>query len=96
MAKVLRPAPVSTRQFAYDARERKFIGEISDTHGFGRVYDDAADEGLTLVSHRTGAEVVFAVWADRRDADGDVTSWELRPVREVGAMVGVTLVLFND
>lgn len=93
---ILRPARISTRQFTYDAQARKFIGEISSTHGFGRVYDDAADEGLTLVSCRTGAEVVFAVWEERRDdAENEITSWVLRPVGRPD-LDGATLVLFND
>jgi hypothetical protein len=88
---ILKPAPVSTRQLAYDATRKLFVGEISSTRGFGRVYDDACDEGLTLVSHLTGAEVVFAVWDKKRDAEGDVLSWELRSVDG-----RYTMTLFND
>jgi hypothetical protein len=88
----LRPAPVSTRQVLYDAQRRLFVADISDTHGFGRVYDDACDEGLTLVSHLTGKEVVFAVWNEARDGEGGVQYWLLRATDGSG----LTLKLFND
>lgn len=92
---ILRPAPVPTAQFNYVAAERKFVGEISSTHGFGRVYDDACDEGLTLVS-RTGREVVFVVDSVERESDGTVTKWTLRPADRAGATADLRVVLFND
>jgi len=76
---LLKPAQVSYKQFTYDAATATFSAEMSSTHGFGRVYDDAADEGLTVIG-RTGLPVVFAVWADHRDAEGDLTHWDLRAV----------------
>ena len=87
----LTPAPVSTRQFHYDPYTRHFVGFINDTHGLGRVYDDAADEGLTLVSSRTGAELVFVVTDETRDAVGDIRAWVLRSVDG-----RFTATLFND
>lgn len=86
----LSPARVSTRQFSYRPADRTFIGEISATNGFGRVYPDACDEGLTMVSHRTGTEKVFVVVNEERDREGDLTKWTLR------SRDGFTLVLFND
>ena len=77
---ILKPAPVSTRQFSWHGQEFEYVGEMSSTNGFGQVYDDACDEGLTLVSARTGQEVVFVVDHVERDADGDVRFWLLRPV----------------
>lgn len=74
----LRPAPVPMAQFSYHARTRQFIGEISSTHGFGRVWDDACDEGLTIVSP-TGREIVFVVGATVRDAEGEIAEWRLEP-----------------
>ena len=91
---ILHPAPVSTRQLTYDAAKNEFVGDISDTHGFGRVYDDACDEGLTLVSARTGREVVFVVTRTVRDNDGDVSFWLLAPA--VSAEPFYTIRLFND
>lgn len=91
MPATLKPAPVSTRQLTYNAATSTFIGEISDTHGFGRVYADACDEGLTLVSSRTGAELVFVVVDEQRDAEGDLQLWKLEAVGRPFRMT-----LFND
>lgn len=86
---VLKPRPVSSKQFTW--RGTYAIGDISDTHGFGRVYDDAVDEGLTVVSERTGRQVTFVVTEERRDAEGDIQLWELRSVCR-----NFTMTLFND
>lgn len=91
---ILRPAPVSTRQFTFDPTSRLFVGEMSSTNGFGRVYDDACDEGMTLFNPRTGCEVVFVVDRTDRDSDGDVTSWRLVPAQRNDAVAGV--IVFND
>jgi hypothetical protein len=104
---ILKPAPVSSRQFSWHGPRRfgdegEYVGEISSTNGFGRVYDDAADEGLTLVSARTGQEVVFVVDHTERDRDGDVLFWLLRPaVRHArpqnhAAIYRTTIRLYND
>lgn len=91
---VLHPNPISTRQLTFLATERRYVGEISSTHGFGRVYPDACDEGLTLVSATTGREVVFVVERTERDGEGDVRAWHLVPVDS--GVSDLTLVLFND
>ena len=96
MTTTLRPAPVGTGQFHYDAHTRTFTAEASDTNGLGRVWDDAADEGLTLVSSRTGRERVFVVTDEHRDADGDVTHWTLKSVTGRAVDAQYTLTLFND
>jgi hypothetical protein len=94
---LLKPAPVSLRQFNWHPAERKLTGEISSTHGFGRVYDDACDEGLTVVNPRTGVEVVFVVDYVERDAEGDVRWWTLRPAAPGHDLVhDITVTLFND
>ncbi len=93
MTKTLKPAPVSTRQLSWFADERRYVGEISSTNGFGRVYDDACDEGLTLVSARTGNEQVFVVADVDVDSEGDVRFWTLKPVDR---HLDVSVTLFND
>jgi lysophospholipid acyltransferase (LPLAT)-like uncharacterized protein len=88
---VLKPAPVATSQFMYDTVTRTFSAEISSTNGFGRVYDDAADDGLTLVSTKTGKEIVFVVSDVHRDREGDLTHWDL-----VAVGAPFRMVVFND
>jgi len=94
MTTTLNPKPVSTNQFHYDSVGREYVGEMSSTNGFGRVYDDACDEGLTLVSSRTGKSVVFVVDATIRDAEGDIEYWMLVPATERSLRISVRL--FND
>ena len=89
----LAPAPVSTRQLRWDASERHFTADMSDLHGFGRVWADSCDTGLTLVSAKTGAEVVCVVTYENVDADGDTRYWILKPV---SVREHFTVTIFND
>jgi hypothetical protein len=77
---VLTARPVSTRQFSYDAASSTFSAEVSSTNGLGRVYADACDVGLTLVSSRTGRSIVFVVTGEDRDGEGDLRAWHLAAV----------------
>ena len=59
-----------------------FVCEASDlTRGgslsFGRLYDDACDVGLVLISHKTGLAHSFYLAATERDMDNDVRWWDL-------------------
>lgn len=94
---LLKPAPVSTRQLSYSPATRTFIGEISSTNGFGQVWDDSTDEGLTLVS-TTGTEVVYVVQdVDVDKREGEVRSWTLIPAAGQDARAnGTSIKLFND
>lgn len=94
---ILKPAPISTSRFTYDKRNNRFIACASDLGPapFGRVFDDACDEGLTLVSARTGHEVVFVVQHEGRNADGELTYWELSPAAPADRACG-DIVLYND
>ncbi len=90
MITTLKPAPVSIRQFSYSAASGTFTADISSTNGLGRVFDDACDEGLTMIG-ANGREVVFVVQGVHQDSEGEITHWTLRPLNEL-----FTLVLFND
>lgn len=91
---LLKPVPVSTSRLSWDPVRREFSAELSDLGGrFGRVWDDSCDEGLTLVSVRTGREVVCAVDSDFRDPDSTVRWWVLKPVERGHAW---SVVVFND
>jgi hypothetical protein len=66
-------ARVSTDRFTYDAAQNIFIGEASDLLDFRT--------SVTLVSHKTGAEVEFTVESTQRDeAEGELLGWILKPV----------------
>ena len=92
---LLKPSRVSTDRLTFCREEWLLVAEMSDLPGFGRVWDDACDEGLTLVSHRTGREVVYAVNHIERDDEGDLLYWDLRPVDHRDNSLP-TLRVFND
>ena len=97
---ILSPAPVSTDRFSFDLNDRVFTAELSDLgrdFRFGRVYDDACDVGLTLVSTRTGRRVVFAIENEIRDREGELLWIDLRPadLREA-QILRCNIRLFND
>lgn len=95
MNKTLRPNPTSSRQFNWNGETDTYSAEMSELGGFGRVYEDACDEGLTIVSALTGTEVVFAV--DHTETrDGEVVAWHLVPVTPVGTGRTVKVVVWND
>lgn len=89
---LLKPNRTSTKAFTYTPSTRHFTACISDTNGMGRVWDDACDTGLTLVSSRTGREIVFVV-TDMETREGDTMLWHLRPV---DSSCPYRLTLFND
>jgi len=66
----------------------------------GRVFDDSCDEGFTLISHRTGREIVVCHnHVERRD--GDLLYSDFHPATELaaiarGAAPTVTLRIYND
>lgn len=106
---LLHPNPVSTDRFTFDHDTRTFVAEASDfgslrdrlaTNGlvgpFGRVYDDACDIGLTLVSHVSGTRVVFAVEHEERDREGDLLYWDLLPAQLHERTAGLKVRIFND
>ena len=78
---LLNPAPVKSSLFTWHPGSRMFSAEMSDLPGFGRVWDDACDEGLTLVSDRLPGQpsIVLTVEHEERDVDNDVRWWDLRP-----------------
>jgi len=96
MATTISPL-VSTRQFTF-TQEDGFVSELSSV-AIGRVFADSCDEGLTLVSHKTGAERVFSVKSETRDEEGGLLFLTLVEVcPRTGCMVpgGFQMTLFND
>jgi hypothetical protein len=95
----------TTRGFSYNKDTKVLVGEAStvsagDKHPlFGRVYDDAVDEGFILKSHKTGKEITFVV--DKIDAKkGEIKSWSLVPIdRKTGRRdksLNFKVLVFND
>lgn len=96
----------STKLFSYDARRKEFYTEMSTLEAsaterrvFSQIYEDACDEGLTLVSHATGKEVDYVVSKIKRK-ENEIQSWELIPIaksiRRVRQCAGTRIIIFND
>lgn len=94
---LLKPAPVSTERLTHVAAENMLAACASDLPEFERVWDDACDVGVTVVSHRTGREVVYAVEEQVRDGEGDTLYWMLQPASLADQRAGLPgLQVFND
>lgn len=94
---LLKPAPVSTERLLHVPSEGVLVAEASELPEFERVWDDACDVGLTVVSHRTGTEVVYAVEEIARDSEGDILYWMLEPAKRTERTANLpTLQVFND
>ena len=94
---ILEPSPISTERFTYVPAQNMLVACASDLGSLrlGRVYDDACDVGMTLISHRTGKRIVFAEGATVRDAEGDVQYTDFHPARP-GEWAAGTVRIFND
>lgn len=94
---LLNPGPyVHVSQLFWHPETRTFCADISDIGGrFGRVWDDACDEGFTLVSRYSGKDqIVFAV--DHTEVrEGDVMYWDLKPAK-TGLTVPFNVRIYND
>ena len=94
---LMRPNPIHSSRLTWNAEQLRFEGEMSDIGGFGRVYRDACDEGLTLISRHDGREVVFYVDLTERDSDNDVLYWDLLPVLPGdGGRIPFAIRIYND
>ena len=94
---LLKTSPISTARFDYNG-SGLFLADASDfgPNGLpvGRVYDDAIDLGFTLVSSKTGREVVLVHAETVRNADGDVLYDAFVPAEPGSPNVAVHV--FND
>lgn len=89
----------STNQFTWTSETKSFSAFLSDfkpyQEVFGRVYDDACDEGFVLVSHKTGKEMTFGVYHQEYD-DGDLKFIKLIPVKRSDRELVNYVIMFND
>ena len=93
----------STAFFSFDPVKGTFSTEASDlgrTRVHGQLYDDAADLGFLLESHKTHMRVPFVHVRTERDREGEVVAdhYEVtsEAVRHDGKLKGLKVVVFND
>jgi len=95
---------ISTDRFLYSKETKTFVIDISDlgsTYVFDRIYSDAADEGITLYSEKSGLEATYYLDHCNYDhIEGEVVSWELKPttetIRKHPQLRDTTVLIFND
>lgn len=96
----------SHREFMFDKERNQFSAEMSMLSSgstievLGRIYDDAADIGLTIRSERTGQHATYYLHGTVKDDEGDIQYWELWPttetLRQNPQLSGTKVVIFND
>ena len=69
---LLRPCPIDGNRFTWTGTVG--VAEASNFRGykFGRVYNDACDEGFTVTSSRTGRSIVVARDHEIRDNENEL------------------------
>ena len=94
---------ITTSLFLYNKPNRSFLADASDLGNgplFHRIYPDACDVGITLISHQTGKEVTYYLEKEGRNRDNEVTHWILKPtpesIRKVPACRHTYVTIFND
>ena len=93
---------LSSNQFEYLPRTKKFIAEISDLgpNAMGQIFPDACDLGIEMHSVHTGKVAQFFVNEEKRDSGGDLEGWILIPtdvtLRKIPHLAGTTVVILND
>lgn len=92
---ILTPNPISSSKFSF--KGNTFSAEASDfgrKFGLGLVYNDACDEGFSIVSVKTGKIAVFALNDHEEDSEGDLISWIFKCVTP--GLTHLKAVIYND
>jgi hypothetical protein len=97
---ILKTADFHTKRFSWDCVRRTLVAEASTLgyKGPRRIYDDAADVGIALLSEM-GNTVRF--YLSKRDVCGeDVAGWRFEPiaedVRKHPRLKGLSVLIIND
>jgi hypothetical protein len=94
---ILHPRAVNVTMFTWIPESHMYVAEISDfgkSFRFDRVFDDACDEGLTLVNRFGTDEIVFVV-CHTESKEGDILYWDLEAAKKPNRY-NFTLRIFND
>lgn len=73
---------ISLRQFDYNSANRTLVAEASDLgehFRIRRLYNDACDEGIAILSHHTNRIQKFVLSTVDKDSEGDVAGWWFVP-----------------
>lgn len=95
---------INTSKLTWVRQSRSFVAEASDLHSCDephRIYQDAADIGLVLVSAETGREATYVMNLEpNKDAEGEIVSWEFQvtpeTVRKLPQLRDTKVIIYND
>lgn len=93
---------LSSKLFDYNRTTATFTAEVSGLgpRPFGPVFNDAIDDGFSLVSAKTGNVADFYIYRAERDRESEITHWVLKPtsdtIRLFPHLKDTTVVVFND
>lgn len=99
---------INTDYITYDKEKNVFVGELSDLNArsspesptFHQIYDDAADVGLVLISHKTASEATFYLYNEVYGAEDEFLYYELRPtpetIRKYPQLKQSKVLIYND
>jgi len=100
---LLRPCPIDIRRFTWSPTTKTLVAEASDLKGLTpeRVYDDACDVGLTVVSPGKGdkpyGQAVFVQDRIEKDAEGDTVAWHYKlAAGQSETDADMKVVIYND
>ncbi len=87
---LLHPSPISSDRFTVGNNVLSVeASDLGRDFRLGPVYDDACDEGFTVVSARTGLEAVFYAAREIRDREGELQMHVFQITPESARMLGV-------
>ena len=104
---LLNQNPIPSSYFHWNREGQTFSQEISSLNGFilfQRIYDDAVDEGFSILSNHTGQIITF--YHSKTDYDGnegddsDVAGWWFEVVpehaRKYPWLANIKVLIIND
>jgi hypothetical protein len=92
---------LSSRQFTFNSGNGSaFISDFGKNFRFEQIYPDACDQGVLVVSEKTGKVAKYAVERELIDGEGELQGWQLAPtretVRQLPSLAGKSLMIYND
>jgi len=96
MARISTAYALYSGDMTWNAKTQTLIAEASDInfHAPYQLYDDAADVGVWVRSHRTQKLMPFNLAKITKDAEGDIQFWTFECWSRGGVLA--TLKIFND
>ena len=95
-------AHISSKLFDYDHDTNTFTAWVSELgpRPFHQIFEDACDQGCSIVSSKTAQIADFYVSLEEHDAEHDIIAWHLKPttatVKKLPLLKDATVVIFND